>query len=110
MQGHILGQRYGQVEAQRQIGVTLLKAVDLLLRLAAALGQQHLAGLDHRRVQRREAVQAVCVPEDIHHSLHLLLGLRQQLHKAREGAGCHLTHFPSLLYPLCFPFPLCCRL
>ena len=94
---HILGQRHRQVKAQRQIGVALLKAIDLLFGLAAALGQQHLAGLDDRRIQRREAVEGVGLPQDLHHPLHLLLRLGQQLHKAREGAGRHFCHVRILL-------------
>ena len=77
VQGHILGKRHRQIKAQRQVGVALLEAVDLFFRLAAALGQQYLAGLDHRRVQRRKAVQAVRPAEDIHHPFHLLLRLGQ---------------------------------
>ena len=42
VQRHILGQRYGQVKAQGQVAVALGEAVDLLLGLAAALGQQDL--------------------------------------------------------------------
>ena len=37
--GHVLGQGHRQVKAQGQVGVPLHEAVDLLLRLAAALGQ-----------------------------------------------------------------------
>ena len=42
MQGDVFCQRNGVIEAQCQIGVALLEAVNLLFRLAAALGQQHL--------------------------------------------------------------------
>ena len=52
MKRHIFRQRHGEVEAQAQIGIALGEAVDLLLRLAAALGQQDLAGLDQGSVQR----------------------------------------------------------
>ena len=82
VQRHIFGQRHRQVKTQRQVGVALGKAVDLLLRLAAALGQQHLRRFDQRRVQRGEAVEAVRLPQDLHHPFHLHLRPRQQLHKA----------------------------
>ena len=81
VQRHVLGQRHRQVEPQGQVGVALGEAVDLLFGLAAALGQQHLAGLDQRGIQRGKAVQAVGLAENVHHPLHLLLGSRQQLHK-----------------------------
>ena len=81
VQRHVLGQRHRQVEPQGQVGVALGEAVNLFLRLAAALGQQHFAGLDQRGVQRGKAVQAVGLAENVHHPLHLLLGSRQQLHK-----------------------------
>ena len=97
VEGHILGQGHRQVKAQGQVGVALLEAVDLLLGLAAALGQQHLAGLDDRGIQGGEAVEGVSFPENLHHPLHLLLRLRQQLHKAREGAGGHFCHVRLLL-------------
>ena len=38
-------QRYGQVEAHREIAVALLEAVNLFFSFAAALSEQHLAGL-----------------------------------------------------------------
>ena len=82
VEGHILGQGHGQVKPQGQVGVALLKAVNLLFGLPAALGQQHLAGLDDRGVQGGKAVEGVGLPQNLHHPLHLLLGLRQQLHKA----------------------------
>ena len=59
VQGHVLGQRHGQVKAQGQVAVALLEAVDLLFRLAAALGQQDLGGLDDGGVQGGEAVEGV---------------------------------------------------
>ena len=59
MQGHVLGQGHGQVKAEGQVGVPLGEAVDLLFCLAAALGQQHLAGLDEGGVQGGEAVEGV---------------------------------------------------
>ena len=97
VEGHILGQGHRQVKAQGQVGVALLEAVDLLLGLAAALGQQHLAGLDDRGIQGGEAVEGVGFAQNFHHPLHLLLGLRQQLHKAGEGAGGHFCHVRLLL-------------
>ena len=56
MEGHILGQGHRQVKAEGEVAVALLEAVDLLFRLAAGLGQQHLAGFDNGGIQRREAV------------------------------------------------------
>ena len=82
MEGHILGQGYGQVKPQGQVGIALLEAVDLLFGLPAALGQQYLAGLDDRGVQGGEAIEGVGFPQNLHHPFHLLLRLRQQLHKA----------------------------
>ena len=64
VQRHILGQGDGEVKAEGQVGVSLEKAVDLLLRLAAALGQQDLAGLDEGGVQGGEAVEGVGLPQD----------------------------------------------
>ena len=92
VQRNVLRQRHGEVEAQAQIGVALRKAVDLLLRLAAAFGKQDLAGLEQRRVQRREAVERIGGTDRLHDALHLLLRSGQQLHKARQGAGFYLLH------------------
>ena len=97
MEGHIFGQGHGQVKTQSQVGIALLEAVNLLFGLAAALGQQHLAGLDDRCVQGGEAIEGIGLPQDLYHPLHLLLGLRQQLHKAREGPGRHFCHVFVLL-------------
>ena len=95
--GHILGQGNGQVKAQGQVGVALLKAVDLLLRLAAALGQQHLAGLDDGGIQGGEAVQGVGVTENGHHAVELDLAGGHQFHKAGQGPGLNLTHRSKIL-------------
>ena len=102
--GHILGQGDGQVKAQRQVGVALLKAIDLLLRLAAALGQQHLAGLDDGGVQGGEAVQGIGLPEDGHHAVKLDLAGGHQFHKTGQGPGLNLTHKSKILsvMKLCF--------
>ena len=102
VQGHILGQGHRQVKPQGQIGVALLEAVDLLLGFAAALGQQHLAGLDGRGVQGSEAVSAVGGAQDLHHPLHLLLRGRQQLHEAGESPGGHSCH--GEIFPFCCVF------
>ena len=83
MQRHILRQRHRQIKAQRQIGIALFKAVDLLLRFAATLGEKHLGRFNHRGIQRRKAIEAITAAQDLHHALHLLLGTGQQLHKAR---------------------------
>ena len=95
VQGHVLGQGDCQVEAEGQVRVALLEAVDLLFRLAAALGQQDLAGFDDGGVQRREAVEGVGAAEDLHDALHLLLGRGEQLHKAGQRPGGHFSHSGS---------------
>lgn len=59
MQGDVLRQRHGQVKAQGEVAVALGKAVDLLFRFAAALGEQDLAGLDDGGIERGEAVAAI---------------------------------------------------
>ena len=82
MLGDVLRQRHGQVKAQGQVAVALGKAVDLLLGFAAALGKQHLGGLDQRRVQRIKAVQRVGFAQHLHDALHLHLRRGEQLHKA----------------------------
>ena len=92
VQCHVLGQRHRQVKAQAQVAVALLKAVDLLFRLAAGLGQQHVAGLDDGGIQGGEAVEGIGAPEDLHDALHLLLGCRQQFHKAGQRPGGHFCH------------------
>ena len=100
VQGDVFCQRDGQIEAQGQIAVALLEAVDLLFSLAAALGQQHVGGLDRRGIQRGEAVQAVGPAQDLHNGLHLQLRLRQQLHKSGERMRFDLCHgcFLSIIY------------
>ena len=66
-----------------QVAVALGEAVDLLLRLPAALGEEHLAGLDDGRIQRGEAIKAVGLPQRCEEGLHQDLLARQQLHEAR---------------------------
>ena len=82
MLGNILCQRYGQIESQGQVAVALGEAVDLLFGLAAALGKQHLGGLDQRGIQRIEAVQRIGFAQYLHDALQLHLRCRKQLHKA----------------------------
>ena len=82
VQGHVLGQGHGEVEAEAQVAVALGEAVDLLLRLPAALGEEHLAGLDDGRIQRGEAIKAVGLPQRCEEGLHQDLLARQQLHEA----------------------------
>ena len=95
--GDVFCQRHRQIEAQRQIAVALGEAVDLLLGLASALGQQHLGGLDHRRVQRREAVGGVGLAQRVLHALELKLLPGQKLHKAGERARCDFSHVKRFL-------------
>ena len=97
VQGHVFGQGNGQVKAQGQVGVALGEAVDLLFRLAAAFGQQDLAGFDDRRVQGGKTVEGIGFAQDLHNALHLLLGSRQQFHEAGEGSGSHFCHAYDLL-------------
>ena len=92
VEGHILGQRHRQVKAEGEVAVALLEAVDLLFRLAAGLGQQHLTGFNDRGIQGREAVQGIGLAEDLHNALHLLLGRREKLHKAGQRPGGHFCH------------------
>ena len=98
MQSDVFCQRNGVVEAQCQIGVALLEAVNLLFRLTAALGQQDFGRLDDGRVDGREAVEGEVLPQDLQHTLELLLRRRQQLHKAGERAGFQFFHSRSSLY------------
>ena len=95
VEGHVFGQGHRQVKAEGQVGVPLLEAVDLLLGLAAALGQQHLAGLDGGGVQGGEAVEGVALPEDGHHAVKEHLIRRQQLHEAGQGAGLDTFHLKN---------------
>ena len=99
MQGHVFGQGDGEVEAQGQVAVPLGEAVDLLFRLAAGLGQQHLAGLDDGGVQGGEAVAGVGLAEQLHHPVELGLPGGQQLHEAGQGAGLLFAHGDP---PLCW--------
>ena len=82
VQGDVFCQRDGLVKAEGKIGIALLEAINLLFRLAAALGQQHLGGLDGRRVDGGKAVERKGLAQDLQHSLQLLLRRGQQLHKA----------------------------
>ena len=82
MEGHIFGQGDGEIKPKGQVAVPLGEAVDLLFGLAAALGKQHLGGLDQRGIQRIEAVQRIGFAQYLHDALHLHLRCRKQLHKA----------------------------
>ena len=92
VQGYILGQRHGEIKAEGKVGVALGEAVDLLLRLAAALGQQHLGRLDGRGVEGGEAVQGIGLAQNLHHPVELYLPRGQQFHEAGQGAGFDLGH------------------
>ena len=92
VESHVFRQGHGEIKAQRQIAVPLLKSVDLLFRLAAALGQQHVRPLDHRSVQGGEAVEGIAPAEGVHESLHLLLRGGQELHKAGESVWFDTSH------------------
>ena len=90
---HIFCQRHGQVKAQRQIAVALLEAVDLLLGLAAALGQQDLGILDDGGIQRGKAVGSVGGTQNFGHFLKTDLLGRQQFHEAGQCPGLNNLHF-----------------
>ena len=90
--GDVLRERHREVKAQGKIALALLEAVDLLLGLAAALGEQHLRRFDDRRVERREAVERVGIAQNAHHLLQLHLLLRRKLHEARERARGYFSH------------------
>jgi hypothetical protein len=105
VEGHILCQGDRQVEPECQIRVALLEAVDLLLRLAAALGQQYLAGLDHRGVQGGKAIEGIGTAEDLHDPLHLLLWSGQQFHKAGQCPWGHFSHRQNSFFVGCGSLP-----
>ena len=105
VEGHILCQGDRQVEPEGQIRVALLEAVDLLLRLAAALGQQYLAGLDHRGIQGGKAIEGIGTAEDLHDPLHLLLGSGQQFHKAGQVRGVILAIVKTPFFVGCGSLP-----
>ena len=92
VQCYILGQGYGQVKAQGQVAVALGEAVDLLLGLAAALGQEDLGGLDDGGVQGGEAGQGVGTASALQHPVELGLPGGEQFHKAGQGAGLYFCH------------------
>ena len=92
MQRHILCQRHRQVEPQGQVAVALGKAVDLLFGFAAALGKKNLSILNGRGIQRGKAVGGIGVTENLHQLFKTDLLVRQQLHKAGEGAGLDDIH------------------
>ena len=92
MQGNVFRQRHRQVEAKGQVAVALGETVDLLFRLAAALGQQHLGRLDRGRVERGEAIAGVGLGQNGAHFVHLHLLVRLQLHEAGQCAGFDLVH------------------
>ena len=87
MQGHILGKGHRQVKPEGQVAVALGEAVNLLFGFAAALGEENLGILDGGGVQGGEAVGGVGIPENLRHFFKLDLLVRQQLHKAGQGAG-----------------------
>ena len=92
MEGHIFCQGDRQVKAEGQVRVPLLKAVDLLFRLPAALGEQDLGVLDDGGVQGGEAVALIDLAQHRHHALHFYLLFRQQLHETGQGPGTNDLH------------------
>ena len=92
VQRHVFCQRDGEVEAKRQIAVSLLETVDLLFCFAAALCQQHVGCFNRRSVERAEAVQTVRFAQDVHNCLHLRLRRGKQLHKPGERVRSDLCH------------------
>ncbi len=92
VQGHIFSKGHCQIEPKGQVAVPLLEAVDLLFRLAAALGEENLGILDDRGVQRGETIGGVGGPEDLHHFFKAKLLARQQFHKAGQSPGLDDIH------------------
>ena len=92
VQGNVFCQRHRQVEAQSKVAVALGEAVDLFFRLSAALGKQNLGILDHRGVQRCEAVGGVGLAQNLRHAVKFQLLFRQQLHKAGQCPGLDDLH------------------
>ena len=92
VQGDVFCQRDGQIEAQGQIAVALLEAVDLLFSLAAALGKQNLGILDGGGVQGGKTIGGIGAAENIHHGFKTNLLVGQQLHEAGQGPGLDNFH------------------
>ena len=92
VQGDVFCQRHGQIKAQRQVAIALLKAVDLLFGFAAALGEEHVRRLDDGRIQGSKAIEGIGFPQNGHHPFHLLLRTGKQFHKARKRVGFGLLH------------------
>ena len=92
MQGHVLGQGHGEIEPQGQVAVPLGEAVNLLLRLPAALGQQDFRRLDDGGVQGGEAVEGIGLAQALQHPLKLGLRSGEQFHKTGQGPGFDAIH------------------
>ena len=96
----VAGQRHGQVEAQGQFGgLGLLEGaggldeINLLLGLAAGLGQQHIDRLEYRSFDRQEAEPLIPAPDGIQKMLEGDLVPGQQFHHAGRGLGLDQAHF-----------------
>ena len=92
VQGNVFCQRHRQVEPQRQVTVTLLKAVNLLFGFAAALGKQNLGILDGGGVQGGKTIGGIGAAENIHHGFKTNLLVGQQLHEAGQSPGLNNFH------------------
>ena len=92
VQGHVLRQGDGEVEAQGQVAVPLGEAVNLLLSLAAALGKQNFAGLNEGGVQGGVGVEGERFPDDGRHAVKLNLPGGEELHESRESSRLYLSH------------------
>ena len=92
VQSDVFCQGHRQVEAQGKVAVALGEAVDLFFRFSAALGKQNLGVLDHRGVQRGEAVGGVGLAQNLRHAVKFQLLFRQQLHKAGQCPGLDDLH------------------
>ena len=97
MHGYILGKRHRQVKTEAQVGVALGKAVNLLLGLAAGLGQQHLTGFNDRGVQGGKAVPGVSLGQNVLYPLELYLLGGEKLHKAGQGSCLYTFH--AVIHP-----------
>ena len=94
VQSHVFCQRHCQVKPQGQVTVPFLEAVDLLFRIAAALGQEYLGVFNGGGVQGGKAIGGIGAADDIGHPVKAELLVRQQLHKAGQGPG--FDHFHNL--------------
>jgi hypothetical protein len=94
--GDVARQRYGEVEAQRELGQLALglleragrlHEVHLLLGVAARLGQQHPGQLERRRLDGQEPEALEPAPDRVEHVLERELLGRQELEHTGRRSG-----------------------